>query len=63
LIYFLWFLAQIILLIVLLNFVIALISQYYENVMNSKVMHVYEMKQSLNQAYHEIHEFRVRFGF
>ena len=39
-----WFIAQNILLIVLLNFVIALISQYYEDVMNSKVMHQYIMK-------------------
>ena len=36
-IYFLWFFSQIVLLIILLNFVIALISQYYEDVMNSKV--------------------------
>ena len=37
LIYVLWFMNQIYLLIILLNFVIALISQYYESVMNSKV--------------------------
>jgi len=35
LVYILWFVAQIILLVILLNFVIALISQYYEDVMSS----------------------------
>lgn len=39
-----WMLAQVILLIVLLNFVIALISQYYEDVMNQQVMHTYVMR-------------------
>ena len=34
-----WFSNQFILLIVLLNFVIALISQFYEDVMNRRVMH------------------------
>ena len=48
LIYFFWFGAQIFLLVVLLNFVIALISQYYENVMNLSNMHTYIMKQDLN---------------
>jgi len=45
LIYAFWFAAQILLLIVFLNYVIALISQYYEDVMNSKVEHVYTMKE------------------
>jgi len=47
-IYMMWFLAQIILLIVLLNFVIALISQYYEDVMNQQVMHTYLMRNEIN---------------
>ena len=41
LIYVYWFFNQIYLLIILLNFVIALISQYYESVMDSKVKHLY----------------------
>jgi len=45
LIYIYWWVAQIILLVILLNFVIALISQYYEDVMNSAVMHTYVMRQ------------------
>jgi len=49
LIYFCWFVAQIVLMIILLNFVIALISQYYEDVMNRKVMHTYSMKHEMNQ--------------
>jgi len=49
LVYIFWFLSQIILLVILLNFVIALISQYYEDVMNSQVMHNYVMKQTLNR--------------
>ena len=40
-IYFFWFVSQILLLVILLNFVIALVSQYYESVMNSKVMITY----------------------
>ena len=39
-----WSLAQIVLLIILLNFVIALISQYYEDVMNSAIMHKTKMR-------------------
>lgn len=48
LIYFFWFLAQIGLAVILLNFVIALISQYYEDVMNRRVMHTYTMKNEMN---------------
>jgi len=44
LIYFFWMFAQIFLLVILLNYMIALISQYYEDVMNSKIEHVYTMK-------------------
>jgi len=62
-IYFFWFMAQIILLIVLLNFVIALISQYYEDVMNSKVQHTYEMRQELNHEYNLYCEFKVKMGW
>ena len=45
LVYIFWWFAQIVLLMVLLNFVIALISQYYEDVMNSAEMHSHVMKQ------------------
>jgi hypothetical protein len=44
LIYLTWWCTQLIILIVLLNFVIALISQVYENVMDSKMVHVYTQK-------------------
>jgi hypothetical protein len=59
LVYLFWFLAQIILLMVLLNFVIALISQYYENVMNSAEMHAYVQRQQLNHEYYVFHKFRT----
>ena len=55
LVYFLWWVAQIVLLMVLLNFVIALISQYYEDVMNSAEMHTYVMRQQLNHEYYVYH--------
>ena len=57
LIYLFWAIAQVMLLIILLNFVIALISQYYEDVMNSQVMHIFEMKQNLNQEHNIIIQF------
>jgi hypothetical protein len=41
LIYFFWFLNQFVSLIVLLNFVIALISQVFEQVMDSRMMYDY----------------------
>jgi hypothetical protein len=63
LIYLFWFLAQIVLLIVLLNFVIALISQHYENVMNAKIEHTYSSKQQLNQEYNRVVKFLTKFGF
>ena len=55
LIYLFWWLAQIVLLMVLLNFVIALISQYYEDVMNSAEMHTYVMRQQLNHENYVYH--------
>jgi len=61
-IYFLWWSAQIILLVVLLNFVIALISQYYEDVMNSKVMHTYLMRHQLNHEHYVFNQFMVTIG-
>jgi len=48
LVYIVWLFNQILLLVVLLNFVIALISQVYENVMDCKMVHVYTQKQQLN---------------
>lgn len=45
---------------VLLNFVIALISQYYEDVMNSAEMHNYVMRQELNHEYYVFNEFMVQ---
>jgi len=62
-IYLFWFTAQIILLVILLNFVIALISQHYENVMNSKVMHEFVMKQELNKEYSLFSHFFVKMGW
>jgi hypothetical protein len=62
LIYFFWFLAQIVLLMVLLNFVIALISQYYEDVMNSAEMHTYVMRQQLNHEYYVYQQFLAMIG-
>jgi len=62
-IYIFWFLAQIILLIVLLNFVIALISQHYEDVMNSQVKHIILMKQELNKEHDLFNQFLVNCGY
>jgi len=54
---------QIVLLVILLNFVIALISQYYEDVMNRRVMHTYKMKHDLNNEYYVFNEFLVKMGW
>jgi len=62
LIYLFWFGAQIFLLVVLLNFVIALISQYYENVMNLANMHTYVMKQALNSECDVFYEYFCKKG-
>lgn len=62
LIYLFWWGAQIVLLVVLLNFVIALISQYYEDVMNNCEMHTYVMRQGLNQEYFVFNQFMVKIG-
>ena len=43
-IWFLWLMNQIIVLVVLLNFVIALISEAYENVMSKEQVHTYMNK-------------------
>ena len=43
-----WIMNQFIMLIVLLNFVIALISSVYENVMDAKMIYEYKQKQELN---------------
>ena len=61
-IYGFWWFSQVMLLIVLLNFVIALISQYYEDVMNRRVMHTYVMKMYLNHEHNIFTQFRVRMG-
>ena len=63
LIYIFWWFAQIALLMVLLNFVIALISQYYEDVMNSAEMHTYMQRQQLNHEYYVYQEFKVQMGW
>ena len=52
LIYFFWWSGELVLLVVMLNFLIALISQYYEDVMNSAIMHTYAMRYELNHEYH-----------
>lgn len=56
-IYFFWFLGQIVLLIVFLNFVIALISQHYESVMDNSIQHTYVMMQELNNEFDMFFEF------
>ena len=63
LIYLFWFIAQIVLLVILLNFVIALISQFYEDVMNRRVMHQYKMYHELNKEYYNFNEFLVKMGW
>ena len=62
-IYLFWFMAQIVLLVILLNFVIALISQFYEDVMNRRVTHQYIMYHELNKEYYNFHEFLVKIGY
>jgi len=62
-IYILWWFAQIVLLIILLNFVIALISQYYEDVMNRKIMHTYVMKNNINGEHYVLKKFSVLMGW
>jgi len=54
---------QIVLLVILLNFVIALIGQYYEDVMNRRVMHTYKMKHDLNNEVYVFYEFLCNLGF
>jgi len=54
---------QIVLLVILLNFVIALISQFYEDVMNRRVMHTYIMYHELNREYYVFNEFLVIIGW
>ena len=46
--YGLWFTNILLSNIVLLNFVIALISQVYEKVMSTQMTHMYEQRQELN---------------
>lgn len=48
LIYVVWMMNQFILLVVLLNFVIALISEVYERVMDQRMIYEYQNKQGLN---------------
>ena len=55
LVYTFWFIMQITLLVILLNFVIALISQHYEDVMNRRVMWNYIMKHDCNSEYYVFH--------
>ena len=42
LVYSIWFLSILLQLIIILNFVIALVSQVYENIMNAKVENIYK---------------------
>jgi hypothetical protein len=62
-IYIWWFLAQIFLLVILLNFVIALIGQFYEDVMNRRVMHTYMMKHNMNDQHYIYEEFLAKLGW
>ena len=60
LIWFVWYMNQFIIVIILLNFLIAVISQSYENVMNSKSIMKYQDMASLNK---EAYQFMNHWGF
>ena len=60
LIWFVWFMNQFIIVIILLNFLIAVISQSYENVMNSKSIMKYQDMAALNK---EAYQFMNHWGF
>lgn len=55
-IYFVWFANQALILIVLMNFLIAVISQSYENVMDTAVMIKYQQRCDLNQEVALVYE-------
>lgn len=57
-IYTFWFLNQFFILIVLINFLIAVISQSYENVMDTATVIKYEQRCILNSNISIIHEHR-----
>lgn len=60
LMWFIWYMNQFIIVIILLNFLIAVISQSYENVMNSKSIMKYQDMAALNK---EAYNFMNFFGF
>ena len=49
LIWIVWFFNQLIMLIILMNFLIAVITQSYENVMNKQIIHKYRLVCDLNR--------------
>lgn len=51
LIWFLWILEVYLMLIILTNFLIALVSQIYEQIMNEKMLTIYRAKSKLNFEY------------
>lgn len=51
LIWFTWFVEMYVMLIILTNFLIALVSQIYEQIMNEKMLTVYRAKSHLNQEF------------
>jgi len=51
--YAIWFMNQFIVMVILLNFLIAVISQSYEKVMDAKIIHQYKDKCSLNKEAYE----------
>lgn len=55
-----WFLNQLLVLIILLNFLIAIISQSFEEVMAKKVVHKYQHRSTMNREYRLIAQ---AFGF
>ena len=55
-----WFLNQLLVLIILLNFLIAIISQSFEEVMAKKVIHKYQHRSTMNREYRLIAQ---AFGF
>lgn len=53
-VYAMWFLTQFIVLIILLNFLIAVISQSYENVMNSSIILTYNNRCDFNKEMYQV---------
>ena len=59
-IYFFWFINQFLILIILINFLIAVISQSYENVMDSRLIYKYSQRTDLNLTMSNVYEFKEK---